>query len=109
MKNGLYKIEFQTPRGAGAGVVVLTDGIVRGGDSALYYVGNYQVADGKFTAAVSTGRHSGSPQTMPSVFGMDSISINASGTAGDDSARIVATSPNAPGVQLNGALTRIGD
>jgi hypothetical protein len=109
MRNGLYKIEFQTPRGAGGGVVVLMDGIIRGGDSALYYIGNYKVEGGQFTATVQTARHFGTPQTQPSVFGIDKISINAQGQAGDDRAKIVATSPQAPGIRLDGALTRIGD
>lgn len=28
MRNGLYKVEFETPRGSGAGVAVLHDGEV---------------------------------------------------------------------------------
>ena len=109
MKNGTYKVEFQTPRGAGGGVIVLLDGIVRGGDSAMYYLGNYQLTGTQFTATVHIGRHSGTQQTFPSVFGVDRISINATGTAGDDSARLTATSPAVPGVQLTAVLTRIGD
>lgn len=35
MKNGLYKVSFQTQTGGGGGVVVLHDGEVRGGDSLL--------------------------------------------------------------------------
>jgi hypothetical protein len=41
MQNGLYWVEFRTPLGSGAGVVVLQDGNLRGGDSSMYYFGTY--------------------------------------------------------------------
>jgi hypothetical protein len=109
MKNGLYRIQFQTPLGIGAGVLTLIDGTIRGGDSALYYVGSYQLNGNSFTATVHTGRHSGNQQSMPSVFGKDSITVNAQGTNTDDSASVTATSPQAPGVSMNATLSRIAD
>ncbi len=40
MKDGLYRVEFQTQRGAGAGVVFLEGGALRGGDSQMFYTGS---------------------------------------------------------------------
>ncbi len=36
MQNGLYRVEFRTPLGSGAGVVVLQDDNLRGGDSSSH-------------------------------------------------------------------------
>lgn len=42
LNNGLYRVTFRTPLGEGAGVAVLLDGKIRGGDSAFAYSGRYQ-------------------------------------------------------------------
>lgn len=106
MKNGLYKVEFQTPLGAGAGVAILTDGAIRGGDSAMYYAGSYQLEGGKFTAKVLSARHSAGAQ---SVFGKDRVNIQLSGTATDDSAQCRGTASEAPGISFQAVLKRISD
>ncbi|WP_422026522.1 hypothetical protein [Pyruvatibacter mobilis] len=78
MENGLYKAAFATQLGAGAGVIVLQDGKLRGGDSVIAYVGSYH-SDGKnLQAEVSTSRHTEDPE-MRSVLGMDSATLKLSG------------------------------
>jgi hypothetical protein len=42
MQTGLYKVNFKTPLGLGAGVVVLENGMIRGGDSSMFYRGTYR-------------------------------------------------------------------
>jgi hypothetical protein len=87
MRNGLYMVQFQTPSGAGAGVVTLCDGKIGGGDGVLYYTGTYNEADNKFTAEVLTGRHTAGAL---SVFGGDNLHIKLSGTTQGDKAEMIA-------------------
>lgn len=106
LTDGFYKVQFQTPIGAGGGVVVLSDGKLRGGDSAIAYSGTYSVDGDNFTAQVKTSRHSNG---MPSVFGKDSVNITLKGKFSGDHAQCVGTAPEAPGVSLQTILTRISD
>ncbi len=41
MFKGLYKVEFETPRGKALGVVNAEDGKIRGGSSAFAYIGSF--------------------------------------------------------------------
>jgi hypothetical protein len=108
MRDGLYKVHFQTPRGAGDGVIVLKDGQLRGGDSLIYYVGTYTQNGDRFSADVKTDAHSNNPN-MQSVFGMNRVRINITGTTKGDSAQMTGTSPDAPGVNFQASLTRLAD
>lgn len=101
MKNGLYAVSFATPMGQGDGVIVLHDGCVRGGDSALFYTGTYAVDGGSFSATITTGRHAAH---MPSVFGVDVVTINLQGDWSDGTASVTGTSPQAPGLSFKASL-----
>ncbi|MBU6526103.1 hypothetical protein JMJ47_000719 [Methylocystis sp. MJC1] len=79
MKNGLYSVRFQTPLGQGAGVVTLRDGLLTGGDAALFYVGTYEANEGTLSASVTTGRHS--PIGPGSVFGRDVVHLSLKGAS----------------------------
>jgi hypothetical protein len=104
MKDGLYRVEFQTQRGAGAGVVFLEGGTLRGGDSQMFYTGSYSENGGQFTAEVQTDVH-----TRPSisVFGMDRVHIRLSGTTNGDSALMTGTATEAPGITFRAVLKRL--
>jgi hypothetical protein len=104
LKDGLYKVSFQTPLGAGAGVVVLSGGHMRGGDSAIYYAGTYTQDDNRFSASVATARHSAG---LPSVFGIDTAHISLRGSIDGDSATAQGTAVEAPGVTFQVILTRL--
>lgn len=106
MRNGLYRVHFETRIGGGGGVVTLNDGKVGGGDSAIYYVGTYSENGNQFTGEVLTDRHS---PGMPSVFGVDKLQISLKGTTDGDKAQITGTSQQAPGLTLHGTLTRLAD
>jgi len=108
MKTGLYKVDFRTPLGAGAGVVVIEDGKVRGGDSAIAYFGTYHLEQDNFTATVRTLRHTANPQLV-NVFGHDDVEIRLAGKFTGDSADVQGSSPQAPGVTFGARLTRIAD
>lgn len=106
-RNGLYAVLFQTPRGAGTGVVFLQDGVLRGGDSMIYYTGKYQLNGDSFSAEVTTNAHA-HPPGMASVFGRDSVNITLKGDFSGDDATLTGTAKEVSGIQFNGRLKRIG-
>ncbi|KQY95142.1 hypothetical protein ASD21_07185 [Caulobacter sp. Root1455] len=108
MRDGLYKVQFKTPLGDGAGVAYLAGGKMHGGDSMIFYVGTYAEDGGQFTASVQTDAHSSVP-SMASVFGVSKASINLKGTSEGDKATMQGSSPQAPGVSFSATLTRIAD
>lgn len=108
MQNGLYRVQFGTPLGTGAGVVTLRDGQIRGGDSMMYYVGTYSESGGTMTAQVASKTHTRGPG-MESVFGIDPVTITMQGTASDTSAQLNGTAKEAPGVGFQVTLNKLAD
>jgi hypothetical protein len=108
MRDGLYKVQFDTQRGTGSGVVFLQGGKLRGGDSRIYYVGTYDENGGQFSARVTTDQHTDVPG-MSSVFGVDRSNINLRGIGTVDSAEMKGTAAEAPGISFRAVLTRIAD
>jgi hypothetical protein len=106
MQDGLYKVEFQTPLGAGAGVIVLEDGKIRGGDSSMYYVGDFTQSGQSFTARVEGRKHTNTPG-MQSVFGVDHTHIKLSGTSSGDTAIVQGKADEAPNVPFQARLTKL--
>ena len=106
MQNGLYKVEFKTPLGAGAGVVVLQDGKIQGGDSSMYYVGDYSESGQTFSARLEGKLHTNMPGLV-SVFGVNHTHIKLSGQTSGDSAVMQGKADEAPTVQFQAKLTRI--
>ena len=72
---GLYKVEFETPRGKALGVINAENGKLRGGSSAFAYIGTYTQNGQSFTGSVSSLRHTPDSH-YPSVFGFDEVMIN---------------------------------
>ena len=104
MEDGLYRVQFQTPIGMGAGVVVLQGGTLRGGDSGMYYVGTYHVDGENLTATVNTNRHTANLQ---SVFGQDQVEIHLQGKIQNDTATVTGNSAQAPGIAFTAILTKL--
>ena len=103
MKNGLYKVTFQSSLGAGTGVVVLNDGRLLGGNSAISYVGTYRVVDNAIVASIETKTHTPVPG-MENVLGVPDIVISLSGALTPTGARVSGSSPVAAGVKLQVTL-----
>ena len=99
---GLFKIEFQTHVGAGAGVVVLEQGRVRGGDGTMYYSGTYQQNGDDFSARVATKKHS----PGVSVMGGDAT-VSIQGKVTGDTAMLTGTAAEAPTIKLQARLSRL--
>lgn len=108
MRDGLYKVHFQTQLGQGAGVVVLQGGKLRGGDSTIFYAGTYALNGDSFTAEVATDAHTKVPG-MASVFGIDRVNISLKGKASNDTAEMVGTAREAANVTFKATLKRICD
>lgn len=106
MIDGFYKVEFRTPLGGGGGVVTLANGVIHGGDSAIYYFGTYTVQGDHFVADAKTARHSNAPG-MANVFGRDQVDIKITGTITGDRIEATGQSPQAPGVSFNAILSRL--
>jgi hypothetical protein len=106
VQNGLYAAEFHTPLGKGYGVVMLLNGVLQGGDTMMYYQGNYTVDGTNFKAEVKTGAHA-HPPGMTSVFGRDRVTINLSGTFTDDSLTANGNAAEVPNVNFSTKLKLI--
>jgi hypothetical protein len=106
MRNGLYKVTFSTPLGTGYGVVHAQDGQIRGGDSLIYYVGEYTTNGENMSAVVGTDAHSNVPG-MGSVLGPSKATINLSGKVNGDTVTCQGSSPQAPGIAFKATLQRI--
>jgi T3SS negative regulator,GrlR len=79
MIEALWAVYFVAPNigDYGAGVVVLENGTVRGGDSSYYYVGDFRVKDETLTANVSINHYAG---PLNNIFGpVKQINVALSG------------------------------
>lgn len=104
LQDGKYSAWFRAESGAGVGVVELTNGRVRGGDTVLDYFGSYTQTGDAFYAHIQTQRHS--PGEVP-LFGIDDLDIEFVGTSKERTAAGAGTVKQLPGVALNITLVRI--
>lgn len=108
MKTGLYAAHFITAEGRGAGVVYLSDNRLRGGDAALYYVGDYTLEGETFSAKVRTARHT-QIEEIESVFGVDEVAIQLNGKWSGNMITAEGSSPQAPGIRFQAHLKWLSD
>ncbi|MEP1573629.1 GrlR family regulatory protein [Roseibium album] len=108
MQEGLYKALFQTQQGAGAGVVYLSEGTVRGGDSGMFYVGTYTLDGDQFTATVKVDTHTDTPGLL-STLGRDSATLVLAGSFNGDTVITKGTTPDVPGLTFQAILSRLSD
>ncbi len=101
LKDGTYSAWFKTPRGEGTGVVHFEDGKISGGDSIMSYSGSYQTAGDRFTATVSTKRHTEGHAT---VFGIDDLELKLDGTSNGAIAKCTGSAAAAPGMIFEATL-----
>jgi hypothetical protein len=106
LRNGSYSAWFRTPKGEGTGVVVHNDGKMIGGDTVIAYTGSYVEEGDKFTASITTERHT---QGQPSVFGIDEIDLTLTGKSTPTTASCTGTAKQAPGLTFEATLIRMAD
>ena len=108
LREGLYKVEFHTVHGTGNGVLYVTGGKLRGGNSGFAFIGNYIRKGDEIHVKISTQRHNPDPG-FPPLFGIDMITLTLKGTANGDMVDFEGTALQVPGVAFKAVLTRIGD
>jgi hypothetical protein len=81
--------------------VHLANGKISGGDSIFTYVGSYEVDDDRFTATLTTRRQVEGP---PTVFGVDDVEVELTGTFNGVMASCSGTARQAPGVIIEATL-----
>jgi hypothetical protein len=101
LKNGTYAAWFKTSHGQGTGIVHVANGKISGGDSVINYAGHYEVDGDRFTATVTTRRHTAG---HPTVFGIDEIELALVGTANGTIATCSGAAKEAPGMVFEGTL-----
>jgi hypothetical protein len=101
LRDGTYAAWFKTARGNGTGIAHFADGKIWGCDSILTYHGTCEVDGERFTALISTTRHTEGHAT---VFGADDLTLRLEGTCTDRIAHYVGTADEVPGVLLEGLL-----
>jgi hypothetical protein len=88
IRNGLYSIHIRMLDGidgGNTGVMVLNNGLIRGGDGFFDYIGSYTSANGKWKGELVNHEHTPSKGERP-VFGGYEVGIGFSGTYTDDGA-----------------------
>lgn len=108
MLDGLYKVEFETPRRKAVGIIFARDGKLHGGSSSFAYVGSYEQDGHKITGVVNARLHTSDPN-HPSVFGLNDVKIDFRGFVKDNFASVEGTAAEAPSVVLKAFLTRLSD
>lgn len=102
LKDGTYAAWYKTPFDQGTGIVHLADGQIWGRDSLMTYHGSCRVDGDRFTATVSTKRHTDGRAT---IFGVhDELTLDIEGTSAGKIATYTATTEQAPGIVLHGTL-----
>ncbi|MBR0967560.1 hypothetical protein JQ554_25810 [Bradyrhizobium diazoefficiens] len=104
LKDGTYAAWFKTPLDQGTGIVHLADGEIWGRDSLMTYHGVCKIDGERFTATVSTKRHTDGRAT---IFGVDDeLTLEIEGICAGKIATYTATTAKVPGVVLQGTLIR---
>lgn len=102
LKDGTYAAWYKTPLEQGTGIVHVADGQVWGRDSLMTYHGSCKVDGDRFTATVSTKRHTDGRATVFGVY--DELTLEIEGICAGKIATYTATTTLAPGVVLQGTL-----
>ena len=108
MRQGLYKVDFHTVHGTGCGVVYVTDGKMRGGNSAFAFIGTYLGEGDNIKVKISTERYNDDP-SFKALFGLDRVTLTLSGHEDSNMAEFEGTALQVPGVAFRAVLSRISD
>lgn len=102
LKDGTYAAWFNTPLGQGTGIVHIAHGKLWGRDGIMTYDGTCEVHENRFTATLTTKRHS---EGLPTVFGDDQeLAVRLEGTCAGKLITYVGKAEQFPGVTLEGVL-----
>ena len=96
MRNGVYRVRFETPSQKGSGVIILNDGHFSGGDKTHYFSGHYSETDNRFQGAIRFKRH-GEACGFKQVVDRDEFLVHIDGICSDTYAQVDAWVPDMPG------------
>ncbi|MDN5004537.1 hypothetical protein ACFQZO_27195 [Bradyrhizobium sp. GCM10027634] len=102
LKDGTYAAWYETPFDQGTGIVHVADGQIWGRDSLMTYHGACKIDGDRFTATVSTKRHTDGRATVFGVY--DELTLNIEGVSHGKIATYTATAGEARGIMLRGTL-----
>jgi hypothetical protein len=102
LKDGTYAAWYKTPLDQGTGIVHVADGQIWGRDSLMTYHGSLKVDGDRFTATVTTKRHTEGRVTVFGVY--DELTLEIEGTCPGKIASYTAMAGQARGVVLEGTL-----
>ena len=100
--DGTYAAWYKTPLDQGTGIVHLADGQIWGRDSLMTYHGSCKVDGDRFTATVSTRRHTEGRATIFGVY--DELTLAIDGNCAGRIATYTARTEQVPGMVLEGRL-----
>jgi T3SS negative regulator,GrlR len=103
LKDGTYAAWFKTPLREGAGIVHFADGKIWGGDSIMSYSGSYRVDGDRWSATVTTRRHSAGHATVFGA-GIDETELTLQGTSNGKIATCSGAAREAPGMAFEATL-----
>lgn len=110
--NGLYSIHIRMLDGidgGNTGVMVLHNGLIRGGDGFFDYLGSYTSANGRWKGELVNHEHTPSQGERP-VFGGYEVGIGFSGTYSDDGAVGEATAlAGKRSIRFSAVLKKLAD
>ncbi len=106
LHDGRYSVWFKTAEVGGVGVIELANRRMSGRGTALEYSGSFTQDGNRFSATVSTRRHS---PGQPSLFGIDELDFEFDGKSGKTTAICIGTARQLPDIPLEVVLVRIAD
>jgi hypothetical protein len=106
VQNGLYKTEYETPRGAGRGVICARDGRLLGGNSNFAFVGTFDDRGDTIVAEVSTVRHNFDPSIRPLLLA-DEITVKLTGKPIAGGFAFEGGTTGLPGIAFKSVMTPI--
>jgi T3SS negative regulator,GrlR len=114
MMNGLYSVHIQMGdgvKGRASGIIILRDGVIRGGDPYFWTIGSYTLKDGKCRGEMITNQHTPYREsTARPVFAGREVTTGFSGTYEDGKAAIFGTSlVGSRSVSFRATLHRLAD
>jgi hypothetical protein len=101
VRDGSYVVWFRTPRGTGTGIVHLSEGRISGGDAFITYSGSYERDGDRFTANLTTKRHTAG---QPTLFGIDEVELKLTGISNETIAVCSASAEQMPGMAFEATL-----
>lgn len=96
MRNGIYRVKYESRRGTGSAVCIFNNGRISGGDKTHFFAGSFSESGTRFAGKVQARRHFRDSEP-PAVPDLDSLHYVIEGTCGTDFVQATAEVPEMPG------------